>query len=132
MKHLIISLIFTSSVFAAPPSFALIESKEDAKRIAIDVENFLIKIQQSIDFYVGGVYNEHSIDGDIDKRNGHPIIALGYRNYTLEYAHPQWFIATNDLYWKLKMKKVLGRDKWYLEIQQKKDRYTVKGFVKLF
>ena len=132
MKHLIISLIFTSSVFAAPPSFALIESKEDAKRIAIDVENFLIKIQQSIDFYVGGVYNEHSIDGDIDKRNGHPIIALGYKNYTLEYAHPQWFIATNDRYWKLKMRKFLGRDKMYLEIQQKKDRYMVKGFVKLF
>ena len=76
MKHLIISLIFTSSVFAAPPSFALIESKEDAKRIAIGVENFLIKIEQSIDFYVGGVYNEHSIDGDIDKRNGHPIISF--------------------------------------------------------
>ena len=132
MKHLIIFLIFTSSVFAAPPSFALIESKEDAKRIAIGVENFLIKIEQSIDFYVGGVYNEHSIDGDIDKRNGHPIIALGYKNYTLEYAHPQWFIATNDRYWKLKMRKFLGRDKWYLEIQQKRDRYTVKGFVKLF
>ena len=57
---------------------------------------------------------------------------LGYKNYTLEYAHPQWFIATNDRYWKLKMRKFLGRDKWYLEIQQKKDRYTVKGFVKLF
>ena len=132
MKHLIISLIFTSSVFAAPPSFALIESKEDAKRMVVWVENKLIRFQNSIDFYVGGVYNEHSVNGDIDKRNGYPIIALGYRNYTLEYAHPQWFIAMNDRYWKLKMKKFLGRDKMYLEIQQKKDRYMVKGFVKIF
>lgn len=125
MKHLIISLFFASSVWAAPPSFALIESKEDAKRIAMRVENFLIKVQQSIDFYVGGSYDRY-------KRNGHPIVALGYKNYTLEYAHPQWFIATNDRYWKLKMKKFLGKDKLYLEIQQKKDKYTVKGFVQLF
>ena len=125
MKLLLISLIFTSSVFAAPPSFALIESKEDAKVMAVWVENKLIRFQKSIDFYVGGSYDRY-------KRNGHPIIALGYRNYTLEYAHPQWFIATNDRYWKLKMKKFLGRDKLYLEIQQKKDRYMVKGFVKIF
>ena len=125
MKHLFIFLIFTSSVFAAPPSFALIESKEDAKVMAVWVENKLIRFQNSIDFYVGGSYDRH-------KRNGHPIIALGYRNYTLEYAHPQWFIATNDRYWKLKMKKFLGREKLYLEIQQKKDRYMVKGFVKIF
>ena len=125
MKHLLISLIFTSSVFAAPPSFALIESKEDAKIMAVWVENKLIRFQNSIDFYVGGSYDRY-------KRNGHPIIALGYKNYTLEYAHPQWVIATNDRYWKLKMKKFLGRDNLYLEIQQKKDRYMVKGFVKLF
>ena len=125
MKHLFISLICASSVWATPPSFALIESKEDAKRMAVWVENKIIKFHQSIDFYVGGSYDRY-------KRNGHPIIAFQYRNYTLEYAHPQWFIATNDLYWKLKMKKFLGKDKLYLEIQQKKDKYTVKGFVQLF
>ena len=125
MRQLLISLIFATSVFAAPPSFALIESKDDAKKMALWVENKIIKFHNSIDFYVGGSYDRH-------KRNGHPIIALGYRNYTLEYAHPQWFVATNDLYWKLKVKKFLGKDKLYLEIQQKKDLYTVKGFVKLF
>ena len=64
--------VLSNDVLAERPFFkndALIESKEDAKRIAIGVENFLIKIQKSIDFYVGGTYNEH-------KEQGHPIIAV--------------------------------------------------------
>ena len=86
--------VLSNDALAERPFFkndALIESKEDAKRIAIGVENFLIKIQKSIDFYVGGTYNEH-------KEQGHPIIAVKYKNYTLEYAHPQWplFVSAND------------------------------------
>ena len=134
MKHFFITFLtlsVLSNAALAERSFfkndALIESKEDAKKIAMGVENFLIKIQKSIDFYVGGTYNEY-------KEQGHPIIAVKYKNYTLEYAHPQWplFVSPNDRYWKFKMKKFLGKERLYLEVQQKKDQYTVKGFVQLF
>ena len=125
----LIILVFTGTTLAEKPSlkpsYALIESKEDAKSIAIGVENFLINIQKNIDFYVGASYNK-------DKETGYPILAIKQGKYTLEYAHQDWFDAPDNHYWKFKMKKFLGQDRLYLELSQKKQQYTVKGFVKFF
>ena len=125
----LIILVFTGTTLAEKPSlkpsYALIESKEDAKSIAIGVENFLINIQKNIDFYVAASYNK-------DKETAYPILAIKHGKYTLEYAHQAWFDAPDNHYWKFKMKKFLGQDRLYLELSQKKQQYTVKGFVKFF
>ena len=109
MKFLFILLTFSSSVFAAPPSFALIESEEDIKRVSAGAENTFIRFQKRFDVYVGGTYNK-------DKNAAYPIVALKYGKYTLEYAHQDWFDAPDNHYWKFKMKKFLYQDRLNLEV----------------
>ena len=127
MKRIIVTLalLFSTTVFADTPSWALIESKQDATKLLVSLENKIQKLYGNIDVSVGGTYNEA-------KDTGYPILAVKYSKYTLEFAREGWFDAPKNNYWKLKVKKPFGIDRINAEIQQKKKEYTVKGFVKLF
>ena len=127
MKKFIVTLVLlvSTTVFAERPSFALIESEQDVKRMITSVENSIEKFHKTFDFYVGGTYNR-------TKGTGYPIIALKYTNYTLEFAKEGWVDAPSNNYWKFKVKNFLGQKRLNIELQQKKKEYNVKGFIKLF
>jgi len=127
MKKFIVTLaiLVSTNVFAERPSFALIESEQDVKRMITSVENSIEKFHKTFDFYVGGTYNR-------TKGTGYPIIALKYTNYTLEFAKEGWVDAPSNNYWKFKVKNFLGQKRLNIELQQKKKEYNVKGFIKLF
>ena len=127
MKKFIVTLalLVSTTVFAERPSFALIESEQDVRRMVTSVENSIEKFHKTFDFYVGGTYNR-------TKGTGYPIIALKYTNYTLEFAKEGWVDAPSNNYWKFKVKNFLGQKRLNIELQQKKKEYNVKGFIKLF
>ena len=127
MKRIIVTLalLISTTVFAETPSWALIERKEDITKPLVSLENKIQKLYDSFDVYVGGTYNEA-------KDAGYPILAVKYSKYTLEFAREGWFDAPKNNYWKLKVKKPFGIDRVNVEVQQKKNEYTVKGFIQLF
>ena len=127
MKRIIVTLalLVSTTVFAETPSWALIEKKEDVTKTLVSLENKIQKLYVNIDVSVGGTYNEA-------KDTGYPILAVKYSKYTLEFAREGGFDAPKNNYWKLKVKKPFGIDRVNVEVQQKKNEYTVKGFVKLF
>tara|TARA_Y100000004_G_C8802628_1_gene364126 strand:- start:317 stop:700 length:384 start_codon:yes stop_codon:yes gene_type:complete len=127
MKRIIVTLalLISTTVFAETPSWALIERKEDITKPLVSLENKIQKLYDSFDVYVGGTYNEA-------KDAGYPILAVKYSKYTLEFAREGWFDAPKNNYWKLKVKKPFGIDRVNVEVQQKKNEYTVKGFMQLF
>ena len=127
MKRIIVTLalLISTTVFAETPSWALIEKKEDVTKPLVSLENKIQKLYGNIDVSVGGTYNEA-------KDAGYPILAVKYSKYTLEFAREGWFDAPKNNYWKLKVKKPFGIDRVNVEVQQKKNEYTVKGFMQLF
>lgn len=127
MKRIVVTLalLISTTVFAETPSWALIERKEDITKPLVSLENKIQKLYDSFDVYVGGTYNEA-------KDTGYPILAVKYSKYTLEFAREGWFDAPKNNYWKLKVKKPFGIDRVNVEVQQKKNEYTVKGFIQLF
>ena len=120
-----LALLVSTTVFAERPSFALIESEQDVRRMVTSVENSIEKFHKTFDFYVGGTYNK-------TKGTGYPIIALKYNKYTLEFAKEGWVDAPSNNYWKFKVKQPFGIKRMKIELQQKKKQYNVKGFIRLF
>jgi len=127
VKGIIVTLLLfvTTTVYGGKPEFALIESEQDVRRMVTSVENTADSFAKTFDFYVGGTYNK-------TKDTGYPILALKYKNYTLEYAKEGWLDAPQNSYYKFKIKNPLGQKRMKIEFQQKKEQYSVKGFIQLF